>query len=99
LDVEIDKMVTKRVIEEVFPIHGQFVSNIFIRPKKNGKIRPIKNLNGLNKFVHYSHFKMEAFTQVLEMVQPHDFFTSLDLTEAYYSVHIHASCRTYLRFT
>ena len=36
---------------------NQFISNIFIVPKPNGRFRPIINLKYLNNFVSYEHFK------------------------------------------
>jgi hypothetical protein len=98
IDLEIDKMLSQNVIIEVQPISGQFISNIFTRPKKNGEIRPIINLKGLNRFVQYEHFKMESFAQLLEIIQPNDYLTSLDLKNAYYSIPIHENSRKYLRF-
>jgi hypothetical protein len=97
LDTEIQEMIDMQVIEQAWPEVGQFVSTIFARPKKNGKIRPILNLKGLNRFVKYNHFKMESFAQLLEMIQRGDYFTSLDLTNAYYSIPIHKQSRKYLR--
>lgn len=60
-DSEILKMKNEGVIEFSVPEKGQFISNIFIVPKPNGKFRPVINLRELNKFVHYEHFKMETF--------------------------------------
>jgi hypothetical protein len=48
------------------------VSTIFARPNKNGRIRPILNLKGLNRFVKYNHFKMSSaprvFTKVMKVI-------------------------------
>ena len=66
----------------------QFISSIFIVPKPNGKFRPVINLRELNKFVTYRHFKQETFPVVLDMIQPNDFLTKLDLSDAYFSIAI-----------
>ena len=42
------------------PVSDQFLSHIFIRPKKDGSFRPIFNLKKLNVWVQYTHFKMEG---------------------------------------
>ena len=77
---------------------GQFISNIFIVPKPNGKFRPVINLRELNFFVTYEHFKQETFPVVLDMVQHKDFFTKLDLSDAYFSIGIHPLFQKFLKF-
>jgi hypothetical protein len=48
------------VIEKVLDsgTRDEFISNIFIRPKKNGTYRMILNLKLLNCNVEYHHFKI-----------------------------------------
>ena len=42
---EINKFLTKQIIEEVFDTNdSEFISNIFLRPKKDGTFRMILNL-------------------------------------------------------
>lgn len=77
---------------------GQFISTIFIVPKSNGKFRPVINLKYLNEFVHYEHFKQETFSVVLDLVQENDFFTSLDLCDAYFTISVHESFQKCLKF-
>ena len=43
---------------------GQFVSTLFLVPKKNGNMRPVINLEALNKWVETPHFKMEGLYQL-----------------------------------
>jgi hypothetical protein len=43
----------------------KFISNIFLVPKKNGKLPPVINLRQLNEFVEYHHFKQENLKFVL----------------------------------
>lgn len=78
---------------------NQFISTIFIVPKPNGKFRPIINLRYLNQFVKYEHFKQETFKVVLDLVQEGDFFTSIDLQDAYFSVPIHPDYQKFLKFS
>ena len=70
----------------------------FIVPKPNGKFRPVINLRQLNKFVTYRHFKQESFPVVLDMIQPNDFFTKLDLSDAYFSIAIQLLFQKFLKF-
>lgn len=77
---------------------GQFISTIFIVPKPNGKFRPVINLKYLNYFVSYEHFKQETFSVVLDLIQVNDYFTSIDLKDAYFSIPVHTDFQKYLKF-
>lgn len=77
---------------------GQFISNIFLVPKPNNKFRPVINLKALNEFVHYEHFKQETFPYVLELIEKDEYFVSLDLKSAYFSIPIHPDSQKYLKF-
>lgn len=52
----------------------------------------------MNKFVVYKHFKQEHFKIVLDLIQRNDWFSSIDLSDAYFSVSIHPEFRKYLKF-
>lgn len=78
--------------------NNQYVSNIFVVPKPNGRFRPIINLKYLNYFVHFEHFKQETFKTVLDLIQENDYFTSIDMQNAYFSVSIHPFFRRFLKF-
>ena len=86
VDIEIQTLLKKGAIVPSFHEEGQFISTIFIVPKPNGKFRPVINLKYLNYFVTYEHFKQETFSVVLELIQKNDFFTSIDLKDAYFSI-------------
>ncbi|MCG8033268.1 MAG: hypothetical protein JAZ03_13955, partial [Candidatus Thiodiazotropha taylori] len=76
----------------------QFISNIFIVPKPNGKFRPVINLRELNYFVTYKHFKQETFPVVLDMIQQYDFFFFFDLSDAYFCIGIDPFFQKFLKF-
>jgi hypothetical protein len=96
---ELEILKKKGVIVKVEHIKGEFISNIFLREKKDpGKYRLILNLKELNELVEYRHFKMDTLATALTMVSPGCYFTSLDFTDAYYSVAIQPFHRKYLRF-
>ena len=78
---------------------GEFISTLFIVPKPNGKYRPIITLKNLNNFVHYDHFKQETFKIVLDLIQKGDFFSSVDLCDAYFSIPIHEEFQKHLKFS
>jgi hypothetical protein len=78
---------------------GEFISNVFVKEKKDkGRFRMILNLTQLNEFVTYRKFKMDTFETALNLITPGCFMTSLDYTDAYYSMSIHPADRKYLRF-
>ena len=98
VDFEVEELLKKGAIVPSEWECDQFLSNIFVVKKPNGKFRPIINLKALNKFVHYEHFKQEHFKIVLDLVQENDYFCSIDLQDAYFSVPIHHTCHKYLKF-
>ena len=97
LQSEIKVLLEKGVIERVKPTAGQFISNVFLRPKPKGH-RVILDLTEFNKFVKYEHFKMTSLQSALELMRPGAWMASVDLRDAYYTVKIHNWHRKFLRF-
>lgn len=85
-------------ISECDPCDGQFLSNVFLRPKPNGKMRFILNLKPLNKFIETDHFKIEDFRTAVKLVSRDCFMANLDLKDAYHLININPVSRKYLRF-
>ena len=54
MDQEINTLLQKGVIEEANHSHGEFLSNVFLRPEKDGSFRMILNLKNLNLHVEYN---------------------------------------------
>ena len=80
------------------PREPGWISNIFLRPKKDGSYRLILNLKPLNKHIEYKKFKMPSIRNVIQMVKRNDFCISIDLREAYgHAAIISAHC-PYLQF-
>ena len=99
LNLEIGKLLEKGVIEECGSEDGEFISNVFLREKRDkGKYRMILNLKKLNKKVEYQHFKMDTLMSALGMVTPNCFFTSLDFKDAYYTVSVAEEDRKFFKF-
>ena len=92
---EVEGQTRHRVVRDCSP---DFYSPLFVIPKRDGGSRPVFNLRKLNEFVHAPHFKMETMSQVLNLVRPGDYMTSLDLSYAFLHVKIHPRSRKYLRF-
>ncbi|KAI8493949.1 hypothetical protein Bbelb_282960 [Branchiostoma belcheri] len=73
---EVLSLKQKWVILEVPPVEGQFLSRLFLVPKKDGTWRAVVNLKPLNQYVVADHFKMEA---------------TLDIKDAYFHIPLHQS--------
>lgn len=98
VDQEIKKLLDLKVIKEVEHHPNEYISPIFLVPKKDGEYRMILNLKNLNKSIAYYHFKMETFESALKLVKPNCFFASVDVRLAYYMVPIHPLDQVKLRF-
>ena len=70
MDQEINALLQKGVIEEANHSHGEFLSNVFFRPKKDGSFRMILNLKNLNLHIEYNKFKMDTLQSILKLVTP-----------------------------
>ena len=96
IDSEVAKLLSKNIIETTDHTPYEVVSNIFIRPKKDGSHRQILNLKGLNQFVTYHHFKIETLQSIVRLVEKICYMCSLE--DAYYTVGVSPSHRKYLSF-
>ncbi len=98
VDVEIEKLLSQNIVVECKHCQGEFISPIFLRPKKDGSFRLILNLKNLNKSVVYNHFKMETLRTAVHLVTQNCYFASCDLSQAYYACPIHIDHQKYLKF-
>jgi uncharacterized protein YqgQ len=96
---EIQELLNKGVIQQVEHVEGEYISNVFLREKKDkGKFRMILNLKKLNEYIPKQKFKMDTLIAAITMVHEGCWFLSLDFTDAYYSVRIAPESRKFLRF-
>lgn len=98
IDEQLESFLSRGIIEKAVHTKGEYISNIFIRPKKDGSYRLILNLKQLNEAVEYHHFKMENLKNAISLMTPNCFMASIDLMDAYYSVSVNKNHRKYLRF-
>ena len=98
INEEISTLLSKGAILPVTSTPGQFISNIFTRPKKSGGLRTIVSLKRLNRHLEKIHFKMEHIMTILPLIKRGMFMTSLDLKDAYFSLPIAKRYKKYLRF-
>ena len=85
---EVATLLEKGALNTVKPVSDQFLSSLFLVPKRDGKSRPVINLKELNVFLQYDHFKMECIHLLRDLPQPHDWLGKIDLKDAYFVVPI-----------
>ena len=73
----------------IHPNQREFVSQIFLVPKKDRGHRPVVNLKALNRFIVEEHFKVQGFHMIKDLVRPVDWLAKLDLKDAYFLVPNH----------
>ena len=98
INAEIAKLLAKGITVPAAQEAEEFISTIFLRPKKDGTHRTILNLKACNEFIAYHHFKMDTLEAAVNMMRPGCFLASVDLKGAYYTVPIHPSHQKYLKF-
>ena len=100
VDVELDRLLKEGFIKQLSkPLPHGWISNIFLVPKKQGGFRMILNLKELNKYVQYTKFKMDNIDKVIQLLQPSDWMTSLDLNSAFGHLKVKDSDVRYFQFT
>ena len=94
-------MLDNEIIER-FTFHhepDECVSNIFYRPKKDGRIRAILNLKQFNAdFMEHTHFKMETLHNAVNAMTKNCYFGSVDMSKAFFSITIRSEDRKFFRF-
>ncbi len=93
-------LLEKDAIEPVPPAERRqgFYSPYFIVPKKGGGLRPILDLRVLNPALHKLPFKMRTRRRIIKCIQPQDWFSAIDLKDAYFHVSILLRHRPFLWF-
>ena len=86
IDQELSKLLIKGVIRLTTDEQGEFISPIFVRPKKDGTHILILNLKDFNKHVTYHHFEMESLKSSINLMTEGCYMAPVDLRDAYYSV-------------
>ena len=60
IDLEVLELLKKGVMRKAHHPNKEYISPIFVPPKKDNRWRMILNLKELNKNLEYFHFKMET---------------------------------------
>ena len=96
---EILTLMEKGAVKKVLPDQSQFLSNLFLREKKEkGTYRPVINLKNLNAYIPYEKFKMETLKDVKDILRQGDFLVKIDLKDAYFSIPLHQKSKNLVRF-
>ena len=99
VDQEIQEMLKKGEIKLFQPnTKNQFLSSIFIVPKKDSGHRPVVNLTKLNKHIAYIHFKMEGLFLLKEILLKGDYMCKIYQKDAYFSVPLNLKSQKYVSF-
>ena len=100
LTQEVQKMLAKQAVSQIPKEQANkgFKSQLFSVPKKDGGMRPIINLKGLNTFVETVHFKMEGIHMLKDILKPGDWMTKVNLKDAYFMIPMALHHRRLLRF-
>ena len=100
LTTEVHSMLAKGAIREVKSSDDEVVSPFFARPKASspGKWRPIISMKKVNECIRKVSFKMVTVKDIRLWVREGHFFTSLDLSDAYFSIPLHHSVWRFTRF-
>ena len=98
MDSEVATLLERGALNMVKPVSGQFLSSLFLVPKRDGSSRPVIDLKELNVFLKYDHFKMEGIHLLRDLLQPQDWLGKIDLKDAYFVIPVWKDHRKYLRF-
>jgi hypothetical protein len=95
---EVEELVAKQAIIAINKSSDQFVSRLFVVPKKGNQWRAVLNLKPLNEFICKHHFKMENWWSLRTLLLPGDYMVRLDLKDAFLSIPIHRDFVKFLCF-
>jgi hypothetical protein len=98
IDNSVSDLLAKAAIARCSHEADEFISRVFLVPKKSGDLRPVINLRGLNKFVRYEHFKLETLNSIRFLINEGDYGAAFDLKDAYFMINLHQRDRKFFRF-
>ncbi|UYV77655.1 hypothetical protein LAZ67_15001827 [Cordylochernes scorpioides] len=96
IDIQINEMLKNNIIESAI---GEYASPITLVKKKNGTFRMCVDFRKLNEHIPVDPQPIPLIESVIEKLSKAKYFSSLDLSNAYWTVPIHPDSRPYLAFT
>ena len=97
-DSQIESLLAKGAIVKSQHKLREYISNVFLCPKRDGGFQMILNLKEFNKHVNYNKFTMESLQQILELVEPFCFMTSMDFDSSFLTCPVHPDHQKFLKF-
>lgn len=94
----IPKWLKSGVVRELFTPTPLLFSHLFMRAKKNGKLRPIIDLSLLNRHLIVPTFRMETVAVISKCVSEGLWACSVDIEDAYFHVPMDWDYHKYLAF-
>ena len=94
----IQELIKKKAIISSKCEKGDFISPVFLSPKKDGGYRMILNLKQFNKYAKHISFKMETLHHIMQMVEFGWHMTSIDIKDAFLTVPVKERHRILLKF-
>ena len=95
---KISELMCEHCIEETKFDNSGWLSNIFLREKKDGGFRMILNLKFLNEKILDQKFKMEQIFDAQKMISKHSFMITIDISNAYHHLSIKPEYQKFLQF-
>jgi hypothetical protein len=96
---EIAELIKKDVIEIAPDPSNCTISPMFTVPKRDSTDRrPILNLKWINTFIEQRRFKTTTIKDAKAAVQPGDYMTKLDLSDAFFQIAVNSNFRKFLAF-
>lgn len=73
---EVGKLLSKQAIKQIKEVPNQFLSNLFLVPKKDGSQHPVINLKPVSQYIWRQKFKMEGGKVDRDILQKNDWTVS-----------------------
>ena len=98
VEAESAKLVKKNVISQRDHVVDEYVSTIFLRPKKDGSHRLILNLKHLTSPLKRYILNWIRLRLQISCRKKDCHFASLHIRDAYYSIPVNESCKKFFTF-
>lgn len=96
---KLNELLTSGIIEEVTPdMDRSFCSSLLVVPKGKDDIRLVIDLRGPNRSIHRTPFKMPTFESILMELHGAQWFSTIDLKNAFFHIELDENSRHLTNF-